>query len=284
MADNPPIELAEPSARDDAAEASVLFVGTATTVISYAGFTVLTDPNFLHRGQRAFLGKGLTAVRLTDPALRVDELPPLDVMVLSHLHGDHFDRVARRGLPHELPVVTTGQAARRLRRYGFEQARALATWDTQTVRRGAATLQITALPARHAFGVVERLLPPVIGSLLEFRPPDGDPLRIYVSGDTLVHDELADIRRRHPDIDLAILHLGGTRIFGLLVTMDGAQGVQALRLVQPRQALPVHYDDYKVFRSPLRDFRAALEAAGLDLPVSYLARGESLRWRPQAAG
>ncbi len=48
---------------------SVYFVGTATVILRYAGFTILTDPNFLHRGQRAYVGMGLTTRRLTEPAL-----------------------------------------------------------------------------------------------------------------------------------------------------------------------------------------------------------------------
>ncbi|HVE97003.1 MAG TPA: hypothetical protein VNA67_08465 [Pseudonocardiaceae bacterium] len=89
------------------APGSLAFIGTATTVLRLGGFTLLTDPNFLHRGQRAYLGYGLTSKRLTEPALQPEELPLLDAVLLSHLHGDHFDRVAKRGLPKDLPVVTT---------------------------------------------------------------------------------------------------------------------------------------------------------------------------------
>src|SRR5690349_16768407 len=96
------------------------FVGTATTLLRLGGFTVLTDPNFLHRGQRAYLGKGLWSRRLTEPAMQPDDLPALDAIVLSHLHGDHFDRVARRGLSRSQPVLTTPAAARRLSRWGFQ--------------------------------------------------------------------------------------------------------------------------------------------------------------------
>jgi ribonuclease BN (tRNA processing enzyme) len=83
------------------------FVGTATTVIELGSFTVLTDPNFLRRGQRAYLGKGLWSRRLTDPALEPEELPALDAVVLSHLHGDHF-----AGLPW---LILDGQFAHRER-------------------------------------------------------------------------------------------------------------------------------------------------------------------------
>lgn len=95
---------------------ALTFVGTATTLLRLGGFTVLTDPNFVRRGERVHLGYGLTAKRLSDPALSIDDLPPLDLVLLSHLHGDHFDRVAERDLPRRPPVVTTEHAARRLQR------------------------------------------------------------------------------------------------------------------------------------------------------------------------
>lgn len=54
------------NAHDGSAD-SLTFIGTATTVLRLGGFTLLTDPNFLHRGQRAYLGYGLTSKRLRDP-------------------------------------------------------------------------------------------------------------------------------------------------------------------------------------------------------------------------
>ena len=51
----------------DLKQGSILFVGTATVILRYAGFTILTDPNFLHRGDHVHLGYGMTATRRTDP-------------------------------------------------------------------------------------------------------------------------------------------------------------------------------------------------------------------------
>ena len=45
---------------------SLNVIGTATTLLSYGGITILTDPNFLHRGQKAYLGKGMWSTRRTD--------------------------------------------------------------------------------------------------------------------------------------------------------------------------------------------------------------------------
>src|SRR5215208_5701630 len=97
----------------------ITFIGTATTIVRLGSFTVLTDPNFLHRGQRAYLGRGLWSRRRTEPAMPIEALPALDLVVLSHLHGDHFDRVARAGLDRGVPIATTPHAARRLGRWGF---------------------------------------------------------------------------------------------------------------------------------------------------------------------
>jgi L-ascorbate metabolism protein UlaG (beta-lactamase superfamily) len=97
------------------------------------------------------------------------------------------------------------------------------------------------------------MMPPVMGSLLEFENSRGEvAFRVYITGDTVFFDELKEIPRRFPDIDLALLHLGGTMFFGLLmVTMDPKQGVEVIRLVKPKTAIPIHYDDYTAFEFAL---------------------------------
>ncbi|MBW0112088.1 hypothetical protein I4I84_25560, partial [Pseudonocardia sp. KRD-182] len=62
---------------------SLTFGGTATTLLRLGGFTLLTDPNFLHRGRRVHLGYGLTSRRRTEPALGPEDLPLLDGVLLS---------------------------------------------------------------------------------------------------------------------------------------------------------------------------------------------------------
>jgi L-ascorbate metabolism protein UlaG (beta-lactamase superfamily) len=264
--------------------AELTFIGTATVLLRVGAFTVLTDPNFLHAGEHAKLGYGLRSRRLLEPARQIAELPPLDLVVLSHHHGDHFDEVAARELDKDLPIVTEPGAARKLRRQGFRQPVPLRTWASHTVERGAERLRITATPGKHAPQPLGALLPSVMGSVLEYDGPDG-ALRIYITGDTLLHHRLAEIPRRYPDIDLCLLHLGGTRIAGVLMTMNAAQGIRALQLIRPRVAVPIHTDDYTVFRSPLSEFRAAVDGAGAALPttVHYVERG--VPWRfPVGAG
>jgi L-ascorbate metabolism protein UlaG (beta-lactamase superfamily) len=262
--------------RPDFGRGSIFFVGTATVVIRYAGFTVLTDPNFLHAGDHVHLGYGLTSRRVTNPAVEIDDLPPLDFVLLSHLHGDHFDRVAERRLNRATPIVSTRHATRYLKRKGFTSAHALRTWETLPITKGEARVGVTAMPGTHAPGPLANVLPPVMGSMLEFGEQGGETrLRLYISGDTLIHESLREIPRRYPEIDLGLLHLGGTKILGILLTMDGRQGVEAIRTVQPRTAIPIHYNDYTVFKSPLEDFKRAVADAGLEDRVHYLGHGDT---------
>src|SRR5215212_1660249 len=255
---------------------SIFFVGTATVVIRYAGFTILTDPNFLHAGDHVHLGYGLVSRRQTNPAVEIEDLPPLDFVLLSHLHGDHFDRVAERKLNKATPIISTRHAVNYLKKKGFTAAHALKTWETLSVTKGDARVRFTAMPGIHAPGSLAALLPPVMGSMLEFAKPEGViHLRLYISGDTLIHEQLKEIPRRYHEIDLALLHLGGTKILGIMVTMDARQGVEAIRLLEPRTAVPIHYNDYTVFKSPLEDFKRAVVEARLEDRVYYLSHGDT---------
>ncbi|MEW5855598.1 MAG: MBL fold metallo-hydrolase [Myxococcota bacterium] len=265
-------------------EGSIFFVGTATVLLRFGEFTVLTDPNFLHQGDRVHLGYGLTARRLTEPALKLSELPRLDAVVLSHLHEDHFDRRVARELDRAVPIITTPHAAQRLRDMGFLAVRPIKTWEQSIMLKGDVRLVVTAMPGRHGPRFVSRALPPVMGSMLQFMTGGGARLfSIYITGDTLVHDALREIPYRHPDVDLALLHLGGTRMLGLMVSMDAAQGVETIRIIKPAKAIPIHDDDYDRFKSTREEFQRAVEQAGLQERVHYLRHGETYRFEVPAS-
>jgi len=276
------LKLPPPQTAPAEAGGTVQFIGTATVIVRYQGFTILTDPNFLHKGDHVHLGYGLTSERLTNPAIDIEHLPPIDLVVLSHMHEDHFDKLVQEKLDKNIPIVTTKEASEKLKHIGFMRAYGLATWDAVEVGKGEARLRITAAPGRHGKAGMQALLPSVMGSVLDFGPNPATPsYRMYISGDTLIYDDLKNIPQRFPGVDLALLHLGGTRILGVFkVTMDGADGVKLLQIVQPRHAIPIHYNDYDVFKSPLADFARAVKAAGLESRVSYLAHGATYSFTP----
>jgi L-ascorbate metabolism protein UlaG (beta-lactamase superfamily) len=104
---------------------SIFFIGNATVLITYAGYTILTDPTFIHMHEKVHLGYGLHTTRLTNPAIDINELPPLDFILLSHFHGDHFDQVAIKELDKSIPIITTPHAASELKSRGFNKVEEL---------------------------------------------------------------------------------------------------------------------------------------------------------------
>jgi L-ascorbate metabolism protein UlaG (beta-lactamase superfamily) len=260
---------------------SIFFIGNATVLIRYAGFTILTDPTFIHMHEKVNLGFGLYTRRLTNPAINIEQLPPLDLIILSHFHGDHFDQVAVHELDKTFPIVTTPHAAEELSLRGFTNPQQLEKWESISFVKGDVRLQITATPGRHGPLPVAMFLPQVMGSILDFKiKKDADDLssqllRMYITGDTLVFDEIKEIPKRYPHINIALLHLGGTRVMGIMVTMDANEGLEMFNIINPRKAIPIHYNDYDVFKSSLEDFKLEVKKAELEDRIHFLHHGET---------
>jgi len=289
--------------------ASLFFVGTATTVLEWEGIRILTDPNFLHAGDHVHLGPGVTATRVTNPAIDLHELRRIDAILLSHYHEDHFDKKVESSLRRSIPIITTPHARSHLTSKGpdesFTEVNALDFFDSMmldiaTTSNGRQPgIKVTGMPGKHVppgpLAIANDLLgavPPTNGWMIELgylNPGNNDSFecgyRIYISGDTLMVDELKEIPERYKSqgIDLMLIHLGGTTIPSpkmplLMVTMDAKQGVQLMQLIKPDLTIPIHYDDYDVFLSPLSDFKKAVEEAGLSDKVVYLDRKDQFKF------
>jgi L-ascorbate metabolism protein UlaG (beta-lactamase superfamily) len=260
-------------------DVTLTFGGTATTLLRIGPFTLLTDPNFLHRGQYARLGYGLRSKRLTEPALQATQLPALDGILLSHMHGDHWDRIATKSLPKDSPVVTTPEAAKCLADRGFTATAELTAWQTHEFTRDGATLRITSVPGVHGPGPLARLLPQVMGSVLELIRDGAVSWRGYISGDTLYRPFLGEVLERCGPLDAVVPHLGGTKALGLTVTMDARQGADLVDLLKPPVTVPVHFDDYGRFTSPLSDFVAEVGRRRLPGELRTVSRGDTVSLR-----
>jgi L-ascorbate metabolism protein UlaG (beta-lactamase superfamily) len=268
---------------EPADDVTLTFGGNATTLLRIGPFTLLTDPNFLHRGQRAHLGYGLRAKRLTEPALQPTQLPALDGILLSHMHGDHWDRIATKSLPKETPVVTTPEAAKCLSDRGFTSTADLQPWQTHEFTHGTDRLRITSVPGVHGPGALDRALPQVMGSVVEWirggvAGPDVT-WRGYISGDTLYRPFLGELLERTGPLDVLIPHLGGTKVLGVTVTMDAQQGADLVELLRPPVTVPIHYDDYDRFKSPLSDFVAEVGRRELPGQLRTVHRGDTISLR-----
>jgi L-ascorbate metabolism protein UlaG (beta-lactamase superfamily) len=229
-------------------EFALTFIGNATVLLRLGSFVLLTDPNFLHAGQRAYLGYGLWSKRLKGPAYAIGDLPPLDVVLLSHLHGDHWDRVAEAGLDETVPILTTGQAARTLQRRGFTTT-GLAGWESFSLERDGARLTVTSLPGRHGPGLFAALHPDVMGSLIDFERGGERRIRIYLTGDTLYYGALRQVVERFPD---AATRGGSGPLRRLHSLYQPASCVESQRYVPPARQAADRTGPHQCTRSDLR--------------------------------
>ena len=267
------------------AEGSVTWIGEATVLIRSHGMTVLTDPTFLRRGEPARIVPGLPHRRRSDPAIDIDELPPIDLVVLSRLREDHFDRLARRRLPRDVPIVAPPAARAELVAMGFTSVNALPAWGGLRVARGDAWLELTATPTRLGPPGIAALLPASMGTLLAFGGADRPAARrIWISGDTGIDEALlSELAPRLADLDLALLHVGGTAVLGFGDSMDVAGSLRAIARLAPRTAIALRLDDFGEEAqqpTPPARARAAHESQPGPSRVQALERGRSHRFAP----
>jgi hypothetical protein len=185
-------------------DALLFFIGTATTIIEWSGIRVMTDPNFLHAGDQVHLGLGVTTKRVTNPAVDLEELPPIDLVLLSHYHADHFDQEVEVKLRRDLPIITTPHAREYLfdkKPYGdkFERVTALDVWKECLVKPDrrlgpkdgeVAALRVVGMPGKHVppgpLNVANDILkavPPTNGWMLELgRLHDSDDPESFKNG------------------------------------------------------------------------------------------------------
>jgi L-ascorbate metabolism protein UlaG (beta-lactamase superfamily) len=260
---------AGPDAADaGGAPARCTWLGHATALVELAGRRVLTDPVF--RARLAHLRR--------DAAVAPSAVAALDAILISHVHQDHLDLRSLAALPRATPVVAPRGAGALLRRHGRRQVIELAEDD----RAEVAGVAIHAVPAEHharrsPLGPRVRCL----GYVLE------GPPRVYFAGDTDLFYGMRDIGR-HLDVALLPVAGWGPRLPPGHLTPERA--AQALVLLQPRIAIPIHWGTYRPVQSrrPLpdaaREFAALATRIAPSVDVRVLPLGGTCDLTPAARG
>ncbi len=255
---------------------SVCPLGAATVLLRYGGITILTDPCFVRRGEEIAIEAGVHTTRVLDPAADLSELPPVDLVIVSHLHEDHFDRRTRERLDRAIPIVVPAGARGPLGREGFRARRGLEPWGSIDFVKGRARARISALPVHHVHDrVLDRTLPHGMGVILDLST-ERTSTRVWISGDTLLFDELREAPKRFPDVDLALMHVGGEVIRGHLASADEEQALGLHTLFDPHQTIPIHADDFDAYAYPLEWFEQTMIAGDLRDRLIVPRRGEAV--------
>jgi L-ascorbate metabolism protein UlaG (beta-lactamase superfamily) len=220
-------------------------IGGPTVLIEAQGWRILTDPTFDPPGKTYKFGWGTKSTKLSGPALALDDLGPIDAVLLSHEHhGDNLDDAGRALLAAAPTVITTNVGARRLGR----PVRGLDPWDVTILdATGKPTVEVTATPCRHGPPLSRPIVGDVIGFALRW---DGQCNGVvWVSGDTVLYNGVSQVADRF-DVDVAIVHLGEVQfpITGpVRYSMTARDAVELCSGLRPRAAIPVHYEGWSHF-------------------------------------
>lgn len=247
-------------------------IRNATLKLTVAGRTILVDPYFAERHSLpSYTGRSPNP--LVDLPVPVgDILDGVELVVVSHLHSDHFDRTAKEVVPKHLPVICQPGDEAAIRDAGFSDVIPLA--DT-LVWNG---LSFTRCEASHGVGPVAGKMGNVMGFLLE--APDEPSL--YWAGDTVLYPPVvASILKHLPQV--VVTHSCGARWDGDLIVMDAAETVLVAELAPWATVIATHMealDHATVGRSDLRQAaeRAHIAPDRLKIPRD----GETLVLSPAA--
>lgn len=242
----------------------VTWIGHSTLLFVHDGLTVLTDPVFSGRASPVqFAGPK----RVVPAAYEPEELPDVDIVVISHAHYDHLDVPGLRRLAALQPdirvVVPLGLAAP-VRDTGFADVTEIDWWQ-QDEREG---VTITATPLRHwsSRTPFDRNATLWAGFMIRF----ADGFRFYFAGDTGYGEDFTETRARLGAPDFAAIPIGAyePRDFMRESHCTPEEAVQIFRDLQATNAVAVHWGTFKLTLEPLAEppkrLRAALSAAEID--------------------
>jgi N-acyl-phosphatidylethanolamine-hydrolysing phospholipase D len=250
---------------------TVTWVGHATLLVQMDHVSFLTDPIWSETASPvSFLGPR----RFVAPGLALDDLPPIDFVVVSHNHYDHLDLPSLVELAERDPETrffVPLANAELLRENGITNVEEL-DWG-ETRRHG--DVVVHCLPSQHwsQRGVGDQRR-----SLWSSWAVTGPQRRFYFAGDTGYFEGFARIGAAHGPFDLAAVPIGAYEPAAMMKAshLDPEEAVQATLDLGARQALAIHYGTFDLSDEPLaeppRRFRAAAEASSLGSAGAWVLR------------
>jgi L-ascorbate metabolism protein UlaG (beta-lactamase superfamily) len=219
----------------------VTFVNHSTVLVQMDGVNILTDPIWSERcSPVSFAGPR----RVVPPGLRFEQLPPIDVVLLSHNHYDHMDLPTLRQLTDERRprILAPLGNARTLERGGVPGAGELGWWETARVREG---IHVHAVPAQHfsGRGLFDRDRALWAGFVVT-----GPAGSVYFAGDTGFGPHFAKIRERYGPPRLALLPIGAYRPewFMSRVHMSPDEALSSHRILGAGTSVGIHFGTFRL--------------------------------------
>lgn len=250
---------------------NITFIGTATAILEINGSNFLTDPFFSPAGRMWDMGVAILKVS-DDPGLQMNQLPPIDAVLLSHEdHPDNLDDFGRQLLDGRR-VFTTQDGAKNLApRPGVV---GMSPWETKPLDLNGQRYEITATPCMHMPGGE---CTGFVITAPEFGQTDGLPNAIWFSGDTVYIEELRDIGNKF-HVTVAIMNIGGAKGPGdIPLTIDGKDASRIFKEIGADVLVPMHYDSWGHFTENGEALLKAFGQSGIAERVCWLELGKKTK-------
>jgi N-acyl-phosphatidylethanolamine-hydrolysing phospholipase D len=220
---------------DKNARLAVLWIGHASALVQIDDKVVLTDPVFTS-------SVGQLSKRLVEPGLDPENLPPVDAVVISHMHFDHLSLGSLEMIERKVRMLLMPPGGvTYLTDFAFPVLE-LRPW--QAYEKDG--LRVTAVPVDHVgyrYGLDDAWMKESFtGYVIEYHG-----LKVYFGGDTAYDQKLfVDVAQRYPDIDLALLPIGPIEPRELMRRFhtDPREAVQAFIDLGAKRMVPIHYDTF----------------------------------------
>lgn len=251
-----------PPERVYGADLSLSFVNHSTVLIQTGGLNILTDPVWSGRvGPFPWLG----AQRVRNPGLGIDQIPKLDVILVSHDHYDHLDMpTIKIFLERDAPQLLTGLGVNRsLDIEGIHCAAALDWWESLDLGRG---IKATFTPSRHFSGRGLYDQDSTLWGSFVLSTPAGP---IYFGGDTGYGPHFREIREQFGPMAVSLLPIGcyQPRWFMKTFHMSPEDAVEAHVDLESAWSVGIHLGTFRLgdegYDQPAIDLAKALERKGL---------------------
>jgi len=247
-------------------------------LIDINGFRIVTDPAFDAAGGTYQSGSGRILKKTGSPAIRPENLGPVDLVLLSHdQHKDNLDDSGREFL-HTVPqIISTKEACERL---GLATVTGIDEWEEVSIDTDKVQgLRISGTPCMHGSDEeLHRIAGHVLGFILEWDDQKNGAL--YISGDTVFFKGIEEVAERCT-IDTAILHIGRAgfpaQIGDRYLTFTTEEAIRTANLLHVNKLVPTHQEGWVHFLENREQSKEQMIAAGLGDKLVWLTAG-----RPEA--